>query len=129
MLRRLQDDDGSAVAEFVMVAGLLTVLTLSVIQLGLALHIRNTVLDAAAEGARYAALADSGLPDGVARTRDLITTAIGAAYAHDVTASYGSYLGHPSAEVTVHTPLPLIGLVGIDGGLEVTGHAAVETLD
>ena len=91
--RMLRDDAGSAVAEFVMVAGLLTVLTLSVIQLALALHIRNTVIDAAAEGARYAALADSALPDGVARTRDLITVAIGAAYARDVTASYGSYLG------------------------------------
>lgn len=125
----LRDDEGSAIAEFVMVAGLLTVLTLSVIQLALALHIRNTVIDAAAEGARYAALADSGLPDGVARTRDLITVAIGAAYARDVTASYGSYLGHPAAQVTVRTPLPLIGLVGIDDGLEVTGHAAVETLD
>lgn len=128
-MTRLGDDNGSAVAEFVMVAGLLTVLTLSVIQLALALHIRNTVIDAAAEGARYAALADSGLPDGVARTRDLITVAIGPAYARDVTASYGSYLGHPSAQVTVRTPLPLIGLVGIDDGLEVTGHAAVETLD
>lgn len=127
--RMLRDDAGSAVAEFVMVAGLLTVLTLSVIQLALALHIRNTVIDAAAEGARYAALADSALPDGVARTRDLITVAIGAAYARDVTASYGSYLGHPSALVTVRTPLPLIGLVGIEDGLEVTGHAAVETLD
>lgn len=128
-LRRLREDDGSAVAEFVMVGGLLTVLTLSVIQLGLVLHIRNTVLDAAAEGARYAALAGSGLPDGVERTRDLITTAIGGAYAHNVTASYGNYLGHPAAAITVHAPLPLIGLVGIDGGLEVTGHAAVETLD
>ncbi|MEO6944477.1 MAG: TadE family protein [Lacisediminihabitans sp.] len=125
----LRDDRGSAVAEFVMVAGLLTLLTLSVIQLALALHIRNTVIDAAAEGARYAALADSGLLDGVARTRDLITVAIGAGYAREVTASYGSYLGHPSAQVTVRTPLPLIGLVGIDDGLEVTGHAAVETLD
>ena len=128
MLRHLRDDDGSAVAEFVMVGGLLTVLTLSVIQLGLALHIRNTVLDAAAEGARYAALADSGLLDGVARTRDLISAAIGAAYAEDVTATYGNYLGHPAVEVTVHAPLPLIGLVGIDGGLEVTGHASAEIL-
>jgi len=111
-----------------MVGALLTVLTLSVIQLGLALHIRNTVLDAAAEGARFAALADNGLQDGAARTRDLITAALGAGYAAGVSADYGSYLGHPAAVVTVRTPLPLIGLVGIDGGLEVTGHASVETL-
>ena len=111
-----------------MVGALLTVLTLSVMQLGLALHIRNTVTDAAAEGARFGALADNGLEDGVARTRDLITTALGPGYAADVTATYGTYLGHPAAVVTVRTPLPLIGLIGIEGGLEVEGHAAVETL-
>lgn len=122
-------DDGSAAAEFVMVGALLTILTLSVIQLGLALHIRNTVLDAAAEGARFAALADNGLGDGVERARDLITVALGPGYAANVTASYGSYLGHPSAIVTVRTPLPLIGLIGVEGGLEVAGHAAVETLE
>lgn len=126
---RLGDDTGTAVAEFVMVGALLTILTLSVLQLGLALHIRNTVLDAAAEGARFAALADNELADGVARTRDLISVALGPDYASDVTASTGSYLGHPAAAVTVRAPLPLIGLVGIDDGLEVVGHAAIETLD
>lgn len=120
-------DAGSAVAEFVMVVSLLTVLTLSVMQLALALHIRNTVLDAAAEGARFAALADSGPADGVARTRDLITAALGPAYARDVEAVYGSYGGHPSAEVRVVAPLPLLGLLGPDRGLEVVGHAAVES--
>ena len=74
---RTESESGSAVAEFVMVSALLTVLTLAVLQLALALHIRNTVLDAAAEGARYAALADSGLDQGVARSRDLIASAIG----------------------------------------------------
>jgi hypothetical protein len=112
-----------------MVGALLTVLTLSVLQLGLALHIRNTVVDAAAEGARFAALADNGLPDGEERTRQLIEAALGPAYSQKVKGSYGSYLGHPAAIVTVRTALPLIGLVGIDGGLEVHGHAAVETLD
>jgi len=91
--------------------------------------VRNTVLDAAAEGARYGALADNTLADGASRTRDLITAAIGAGYAGDVTASAGSYLQHPAVSVTVRTPLPLIGLVGIDEGLEVTGHAAKETID
>ena len=112
-----------------MVGGLLTVLTLTVLQLGLALLVHNTVLDAAAEGARYAALADNGLPDGVARTRDLITTALGPGYAAGVNAEYGTYLDMPAAVITVRTPLPLIGLVGVDGGLEVVGHAAVETLE
>jgi hypothetical protein len=116
------------VVEFVFVGALLTILTLSVIQLGLALHIRNTLVDAAAEGARFAALADNGLDDGAARTHDLIATALGDGYARDVVATLGSYRGHPASIVTVRAPLPLIGLVGIDGGLEVVGHAAIETL-
>lgn len=129
MRARLADEAGSAVAEFVMVSALLTVLTLSVIQLGLAMFIRNTVVDAAAEGARFGALADNSLPDGVARASDLIATALGPGYARDVTAATGSYLGHPAVIVTVRAPLPLIGLVGIEGGLEVSGHAPIETLD
>ena len=107
---------------------LLTLLTLSVLQLGLALLVRNTVIDAAAEGARFGALADNSLVDGVARTQDLIGVALGPGYAKDVTASTGAYLGQPAIIVTVRTPLPLIGLVGLDGGLEVSGHAAIETL-
>jgi TadE-like protein len=128
LLARLADDCGSAVAEFVMVGALLTVLTLSVLQLGLALHIRNTVQDAAAEGARYGALADNSPADGVRRTVELIDLAIGDDYAQNVTAHGGSWMGHPAVTITVRTRLPLFGLVGIDGVLEVSGHAAVETL-
>lgn len=122
-------DDGSAVTEFVMVSGLLVILTLSVIQLGLVLFIRNTVVDAAAEGARFGALADNSATDGIARSVDLITTALGPGYATNVTASTGSYLGHPALTITVQTPLPLVGLIGLDNGLEVSGHAAIESLN
>src|SRR5699024_9748398 len=103
-------------------------LTVSVIQLGLALLVRNTVLDAAAEGARTAALADSTLSDGAALTRELITTAIGPDYAGDIAVSYETWNGQPCAEETVTTTLPVIGLIGIDSGLEVSGHAVRETL-
>ncbi|WP_349357096.1 TadE/TadG family type IV pilus assembly protein [Cryobacterium sp. PH31-L1] len=127
--QRLRDEAGSAVAEFVMVVSLLTFLTLMVMQLALALHIRNTVLDAAAEGARYATLADSSLSAGAERTRDLITTAIGASYATDVVAQYGVSAGFPSVEVRVIAPLPLMGLLGAPRGLEVVAHAAVESLE
>lgn len=115
--------------EFTLVVVLLTVLTLSVLQLGLALHVRNTVIDAAAEGARFAALADNDPADGVDRTRELITVAIGADYASDVTARDTSFLGHPSVEIRVVTRLPVLGLAGLDNALEVSGHAAIETLD
>jgi hypothetical protein len=121
-------DTGSALAEFVMVVPLLTLLTLSVMQVGLAMHVRNTVLDAAAEGARYAALADNGLVDGLHRTRELITAAIGPAYAGDITAGYGRQEGVTTVEVRVSAPLPLLGLLGFEHGLGVMGRAAVETL-
>jgi FtsP/CotA-like multicopper oxidase with cupredoxin domain len=119
-----RDDRGSAPAEFVMVGALLTLLALSVLQLGLALHVRNTVLDAASEGARFAALADNGVPDGVARTRDLIATAIGPQFAGDVSGARSGQV----VVIRVRARLPLIGLVGLDDGLEVEGHAPVETL-
>jgi TadE-like protein len=124
----LSGDGGSAVVEFVLVGALLTVLTLSVIQFGLALLVRNTVLDAASEGARFGALADNSPTDGVERTRDLITTAIGPGYARDVTAAVGTYRGHPADIITVITPLPLIGLIGVNHTMEVKGHAAMEIL-
>ena len=121
-------DSGSAVVEFVFVGALLTVLTLSVIQLGVALLIRNTIQDAASEGARYGALADNTASDGVTRTRQLIAAAIGPDYAKDVTIAPGSYKGFPAYIVTVNAPLPVFGLIGIPRGLEVHGHAAIETL-
>jgi Flp pilus assembly protein TadG len=126
---RLGSEDGSAVAEFAMVTFLLTVLVLAVIQLGLGLLVRNTVLDGAAEGARFASLADRGLVDGERRARELITAAIGARYAVDVRASYAEHLGDRSVVVTVRSPLPVIGLIGIDRALEVSGHASVERLE
>ena len=64
----------------------------------------------------------------VAVVATLIATALGDDYAKDIDASYGRFLDERATVVTVRTPLPLIGLVGIDGGLEVSGHAAVEEL-
>lgn len=128
ILRRAIDDRGSAAAEFVMVGALLTVLTVSVLQLGFALHIRNTVIDAAAEGARFGALADNQPSDGVARTQDIISTALSPGYARDVSVSVGRFGGHPAVIVTVRTPLPLLGLAGVDNALELSGRAAIELL-
>lgn len=123
------DERGSAVAEFTLVGVLLTVLALAVVQLALALHVRNTLLDAAAEGARFAALAGSSPADGMSRTRDLISAAISPDYATDVSVGTSSIGGVPAIEVTVRTTMPVIGLLGVERGLEVSGHAAIEALD
>ncbi|MFC0681149.1 TadE family protein [Lysobacter korlensis] len=129
ILRRpalLGEETGSAPAEFVLVAGLLTLVTLSVMQLGLVLHVRNTALDAASEGARFAALADAGLERGRSRTEELLTTALGPGYAGGVSAAYGDAAGQAIVVVSVRVPLPLIGMAGLPEGLEVTGRAALE---
>lgn len=121
-------DRGSSPVEFVLVGVLLTALTLGVIQFALVLYVRNVVHDAAVEGAHVAALADTDPGEGVARTVLVIDRAVGAAYGRDVTVRQTTALGTPTMEVTVRTTLPLIGLLGIPAGLEVTGRAPVESL-
>lgn len=124
----LADDRGSAPVEFTLVGVLLTVVTLSVLQVALALHVRSTLIDAAAEGARYAALADSSLAEGVERSRDLIGSALGPGYARDVSVAVDESGEIPIVTVSVRSPLPLVGLAGLDGTLEVSGRAALEPL-
>lgn len=111
-----------------MVSVLLVILVLGVVQFALAVFVRNTAIDAAAEGARQAALADSTLGAGAERTRELISTTLGAEYASDVRASYTNWNGDRVAQVTVRAPLPVIGLLGPAGTMEVAGHAALETV-
>lgn len=123
------DDRGSAPVEFVLVGTLLTVLTLAVVQLALGVYVRNVVHDAAVEGAYHAALADTAPAEGVERARMVITRAVGDAYAQDIAVSEDVRDGYPVVRVTVVAPMPVIGLVGIPGAWEVTGHAPVEQID
>ena len=67
-----------------LVGTLLTVLTLGVLQFGLAIYVRNVVHDAAVEGAYHAALADTSLAEGAQRTREIVARTVGAEYAADV---------------------------------------------
>lgn len=121
-------DEGSAAVEFVFVGILLTFLTLGILQLALTLHVKNTIHDAVSEGARWAALADSSAEAGIQRTSELIATSIGPQFATDITVSQEAWLGAPATVVTVRSALPVVGLWGLSGGLEVSGHAATEVL-
>ena len=123
MLRR---DDGSAAVDFVLVAGLTTVLFMAVVQLTLGLHVRNTLVDCAGEGARYAARADRSLADGEQRTRELIATALAPSFAGEVSARVVVRGGVDVVEVQVRAPLPVIGLIGPGGGITVLGHGLDE---
>ena len=122
----LQCERGSAVVDFVLVGALLTVFFLAVIQLSLVLYVRNTLIDAAASGARYGALADRGPEDARARTAQLIGVALNPGFAADVATSESTYQGIRTLKVTVRAPLPVIGLIGAGALLEVAGHAAIQ---
>ncbi len=123
------DERGSSPVEFVLVGALLTVMTLAVVQLGLAVYVRNVVHDAAVEGAYHAALADTSLDEGAARTSDIISRTVGPGFVETIAVREVTELGHPSVEVSVVATLPLVGFLGAARGLEVTAHAPVESFD
>ena len=125
----LADDRGSSPVEFVLVGTLLTLLTLGVLQFGLAVYVRNVVHDAAVEGAHHAALADTTIGDGIARTREIVTRTVGAEYAADVDGTETTALGHAAVRMDVRATLPLVGLLGLPRMMEVTAHAPVESFD
>lgn len=120
-----EPDRGSAVVEYVMVAGLVAMIFAATLQLALALHVRNTLIDAAAAGARYGTLADRSPGDGVERTRRIVSGALGPRYAQDVVAAPVTVGGLRTLEITVVAPLPVVALFGPPDSLEVRGHAVL----
>lgn len=124
--RPRRSDEGSAVVDFVAVSALVTLVFLGVVQLALVLHVRNTLVDCASEGARYGGLADRTPADGAARTRELIGLSLSQRYADDVTATTQTISGVTVVEVQVESPLPVIGLLGPARSISVTGHGVQE---
>jgi hypothetical protein len=121
----LERERGSAVVDFVLVGALLTMFFLAIIQLALVLHVRNTLIDAAASGARYGTLADRGAADARQRTGELIGTALNESFAQDIETREVTFQGLLTLEVTVRAPMPMVGLIGPRELLEVKGHAAI----
>lgn len=122
----VEDERGSAVVDFVLIMVLLVPLVLGVMQVGLVMHVRNTVAAAASEGARAAAVIDAGPAAGAQRTRGMIRAAIDDRYADDVSASYESVAGVPGTVVHVRTSVPALGLFGPGVTLNIEGHAIRE---
>lgn len=112
--------------DFALVGGLLTLFFVAILQLGLALHVRNVLVDCASEGARLGALADRDPQAGAARTRELIRSELSDRYANRVSAGPARVDGLDTVEVRVEAPLPVIGLFGIGRTLTVSGHALAE---
>ena len=109
-----------------LVSVLVVTVLLGVLQLTLALHVRNTVVDAAGEGARYGALAGSSPEAGAARTPGLGTAALPPRDGRDGTARMVEEDGLMLVEVTVRAPIPVLGLLGPSGTMTATGRAVLE---
>ena len=118
---------GAAVVDFVLILGLLVPLVLGVLQVSLVLFVRNTLASAASEGARYAATAEHGPGDGIAKARDQLTGLLSARYAEGIRARATIIGGAPAVEVTIHAEVPALGLGGPAFALDVAGHAIEET--
>ncbi len=111
-----------------MVSVLLSALFLAVIQIGVALHIRNTLISCAAEGARLGARVGASPEDGALRARELITASLSSRYASGVAAEVRETAdGVQVVVVTVEAPLPVLGPLGPAGALNIAGRAFLES--
>ena len=104
----------------------MVVLVLGLVQLAYALWVRTVLIDAAAEGARHAAVLDGDLASGQERALTIASTAITAEYVQSVSASIESAQGYDVVVVEMTAPIPVIGPLGPQGTLTVTGRAVVE---
>lgn len=103
---------------------LVVALALGVLQLALTLHVRNTLVSCASEGAHTAALADRGPADGARRALELASAALPGRHV-EATATTVSSDGAVLVAVTLTSPAPVVGLWGM-GRVEVTAHAIDE---
>ena len=109
-----------------LVSLVLVPLVLGLVQVGLVLHVRNTLTAAATEGARYGATVDRTPADGAARTRSQIDDAVASRFAQQVTGSRSTVHGVPTVVVTVKAVVPPLGLWGPGVDLTVSGHGVEE---
>ncbi len=69
--------DGSAVTDFVLVAFPMLAIFVVTVSITLGSYARLVLLDSTIEGARFAALADQDIAAGIAKTKQLVATALG----------------------------------------------------
>jgi hypothetical protein len=69
--------DGSAVTDFVLVAFPMLAIFVATVSITLGSYARLVLLDSTIEGARFAALADQDIASGIAKTKQLVASALG----------------------------------------------------
>ena len=123
--RRRVADDGSAAVDFVMVSLILIPLFMTILQLGLALYVRNTLAACAQDGARYGADANVVVQGDVAMA-DAAATQAARCVQESLSGSYAQQISATApiisdsaggsirvVEVRIASPLPLAGLFGV----------------
>jgi Flp pilus assembly protein TadG len=117
-------DAGSEVVEFTLVSILVVLIVAGVFQLALTLHVRNTLIACAEEGARLAAAEDRTLADGEERAISLARASLGdyPARAH---ATLTTIDGVSTVRVTFEAPVPVVGLWGV-GRMSIEARALEE---
>lgn len=123
---RRQGESGSAVVEFTLVSLILIPLVLGLIQVGITLHVRNTLASATSEGARHAAREGATLDEGARATRDRVSQTIADGYLMDVTAERAVVEGAAGVEIQARAGVPALGLFGPAITVEVSGRAVIE---
>jgi Flp pilus assembly protein TadG len=119
----MRGERGSAVVDYVLVMVLLVPLVLGIVQLGLVLHVRNTLAAAASDGARAGAPLGATSQDAVVRTRRMVSDSVSARFARSVRASETSVGGAPAVVVRVQARVPALGLFGPSVPIDVQGRA------
>lgn len=118
---RGRGDDGAIVAESAMIIALVTLLCGTILQIGVIIHTKNTMIDVASAGARHAAMADRSLADGQHRAASLLSESIPnseAAGIHVVRESDGERI-----TVTVTHRVPILGFLTGPIPLSATAQA------
>lgn len=113
--------------DFTLVTLILVPMFLAIMQVAVYLHVRNTMVACASEGARYGANFDRTPADGAARAAGCIAGSLSPRFSGHVTGGFASAGGQPVVVVTARSQMPAIGVWG-PGALafSVAGHAVKE---
>ena len=109
--------------EFVLVLLVLVPLVFGIAQVALVMHVRNTLVAAASDGARSAAMLGSEPEVARDRARDVIGTTLADRYAESIEARESVVDGVVVIEVRIRADVPPLGLWGPPVAVSAEGHA------
>lgn len=122
----MRDERGAAVPEFVLVLGILIPLVLGIIQVGLVMHVRNTMTAAASDGAHAGAPLGAGVDEAEQRAQHVMSSTLSDRFTSSIRATQSRHGGVAVVEVRIESEVPALGLFGPAIHLEARGRAVVQ---